>query len=524
MNSNKNILFEKFEIIETLKKDQHAGVYLADHIYLGKKIILKSLNIKSIAEDSVIERFKREAKILAQLDHPNIIKVLDFGTSEDYFYISFEYFDSRNLREVINENDLSPEQKRSVIVQILKGLDYAHANGIIHRDIKPENILLSADQQIKIGDFGLAQSSTDKFVTTQYSIVGTPSYMSPEQIVGEKLDERTDLFSAGILFLELLSGRNLFLGSDAAESMNNIVNLDEDEAESSVGDIDDDLQKLITGLLKKNVNQRIGSANDALQLLGVEQEIKIKQVITKKKKSKAAIYFLPAAAAIILAVVYFLSIDSGDTDNLQTDFNPKEIPQNIIDTASLNSDEKNNYEIADDVNKEAQTKIPKDQNKENDDSVNLTEESKIEETENNISKGKLFVDVFPYAYVYIDSQLIETTPLKNNIELESGIHQLELVHPDYPKYKSIIEIGKNDLLTVRVNLDTLFGFLAVEVFPWGKIYLNGKYFAETPVPVTKPLKLFPGEYQLSVRNPQFESIEQKINITSSDTLKMQFRF
>jgi len=95
------ILFDKFEIINCLKKDGQAGVYVANHIFLGKKILLKTLNTEGLADQTILERFKREAKILAQLDHPNLIKVLDFGTYNNFFYISFEYFESKNLREII---------------------------------------------------------------------------------------------------------------------------------------------------------------------------------------------------------------------------------------------------------------------------------------------------------------------------------------------------------------------------------------------------------------------------------------
>ena len=97
------ILFEKFEIIEVLKKDEHAAVFLANHIYLSKKIILKVLNTQKLADHALLERFKREAKLLAKLDHPNIIKVLDFGTSKEYFYISFEYIEGTSLRNYLNQ-------------------------------------------------------------------------------------------------------------------------------------------------------------------------------------------------------------------------------------------------------------------------------------------------------------------------------------------------------------------------------------------------------------------------------------
>ena len=135
---NRNdLLFEKYKIIECLKKDEYSCVYIADHTYLGKKILLKTLNTDRIENTLWLDRFKREAKILAQLDHVNIIKVLDFGKHKNIFYLSFEYFDSRNLREILKENDLIFDQKSQILIQLAQGLSVAHQAGIVHRDIKP---------------------------------------------------------------------------------------------------------------------------------------------------------------------------------------------------------------------------------------------------------------------------------------------------------------------------------------------------------------------------------------------------
>jgi len=223
------ILFEKFEIIEVLKKDEHSTVYLANHKYLGKKIILKTLDTQKISDPAVLNRFKREAKILAKLDHPNIIKVLDFGTHKNHFYLSFEYFVSRNLRELFNSTEISNSEKKSLFIQLIKALNIAHSQSIIHRDIKPENILVNDSLELKIADFGLAIQKDENLMTSKSSIVGTPAYMSPEQIKGEKLTPQSDMFSLGIVVFELFSGFNPFLGKDINETINCILTFDEDK-------------------------------------------------------------------------------------------------------------------------------------------------------------------------------------------------------------------------------------------------------------------------------------------------------
>ncbi len=254
------ILFDKFEIIETLKKDTHTSVYLANHIYLGKKIILKTLKIDDHVEKTLLDRFKREAQILARLDHPNLIKVFDFGNFEDYFYISFEYFQSKNLREIIRNNNLSKEDKRNLLIQLLEALHVAHKIKIIHRDIKPANILVNSRMQLKIVDFGLAFVLNDNNLTHKSTIVGTPSYMSPEQIRGEALSPQTDLFATGTVTLELFTSSNPFLGKNINETVNNILNFEEETIVKNTELLDEDIKQAIRLMLRKSTAKRAKSA------------------------------------------------------------------------------------------------------------------------------------------------------------------------------------------------------------------------------------------------------------------------
>ena len=276
-NNKSDILFDKFEIIDTLKKDQHTSVYLANHIYLGKKIILKTLSTKELPDQTFLERFRREAKILAQLDHHNLIKVLDFGTAGDNFYISFEYFEGKNLRKVINEDNLSDKQKIHISIQLLEALNAAHKNGVVHRDIKPENILVNAELELKIADFGLALARDDLFLTHKSTIVGTPGYMSPEQIRGEELTPQTDLFSSGIVIYELFTGQNPFIGNDINDTINNVLNYNIEKDVKQISSLPPEVRDLLSNLLKKNPNKRTKNALEALsyfKIVGDDDSVK----------------------------------------------------------------------------------------------------------------------------------------------------------------------------------------------------------------------------------------------------------
>lgn len=499
------ILFEKFSIAECFKKDDHTAVYLADHIFLGKKIILKVLNTETIGDERKIERFKREAKIMAKLEHRSIIKVLDFGMFKNYFYISQEYFKGYNLRRFITSNDFTLDQTRHIFRQFFSALDYAHRNKVIHRDIKPENIFINDNLDVKIGDFGLALSISDNFVTGQFSIVGTPTYMSPEQISGNKLDERSDLFSSGIVMFEMLSGKNPFMGKDINESINNIVNFDglPDTGEVKYREFIPILEKL----LKKSPKQRAASASVVLAELGEpEQSEGISHSIPEKKMSGSKYPVIAGIFIIVLSIiVYFIIIPGKQREN----FN------NQSDAASGN--------VADSVSEAppppAQEIIEKQPTVQKDTPDNFNQPAIEPEA---LLPGFLDIECFPWADVYINSKKIDTTPLGAPISLEPGQYNLKLVHPEFPVYESEISVLPDKAMSIKVNLDTLFGYAMFNIFPWAEVILNDSSYGHTPF--NEPLKLSPGEYFLLLKNPAYTEHNESFKIQKNDTVTINYNF
>jgi len=502
---SKDIMFEKFEIIETLKKDEFSGVYLANHIYLGKEIILKVLETNILPDNSIIERFKREAKILARLDHPNIIKVLDFGAYDQSFYISFEYFKSKNLRVYV-KNNLSDDKKRNLIIQLLKGLQYAHQHQIIHRDIKPENILVNEDGLLKIGDFGLALGVNDKLVTSKYSIVGTPCYMSPEQILGERLDVRCDLFSVGIVTYELLTGQNPLLGRDLNDTINKVISYDENELFKTLTSFQPDIQNVLKGLLRKKADERFESLDNALSLIVPEKEIPAKK---ENSLNKFTFLFIPVLI-IVFVIIYFSWLRTKN-----------ESPLKKQDVAAYNiyvpsSGENKTKELNPEIETAGKTTNNTDEKKEKIKSV-LKENIPAK-----TSFGKLMVECSPWADVYIDQEKLDTTPLEKPISLPYGEYELKLTHPDYPQYTTRININSEKLSFVKVKLDTLFGYLQCEVFPWGEIFVNGKSYGQTPL--SSPIRLAPGTYNLVIKNLRLNPYSETIRIQRNNTLTIKYKF
>ncbi len=521
----KEILFEKFEILDCLKKDTSAAVYLANHMFLGKKIILKSLNTKTQFDSSLGERFKREAKILAQLDHPNIIKVLDFGMYQEYFYISFEYFESDNLRTVLSKQVIDDEQKKHLLIQLFQGLSYAHRSEIIHRDIKPENILVNASLQLKLGDFGLALSLNDMMVTNQYSIVGTPSYMSPEQIQGESLTIQSDLFSAGIVVFEMFVGKNPFLGNDVNSTINNIIRCDETKIFSEKNSFSENIEYALHSLLKKHPKERIASAEKVLEMLNVQLEEKnIPNVLFPEKKQKPYNRLIvgSSVAFAVIAVVSFYILKTKESVEPTSEQNSVSIVKIDSQKEKENSVTSQSKETTHTEPKPKPLSIIATKHDTNSGKNIFSSKVSLPLTKTEQQWGELFVECFPWANVFIDSQKIETTPLSKNIILPEGEHQLMLTHPDYPVFKNKVSIVRNETTSIKIHLDTLFGFLECNVFPWGEVYVDGKFFGQTPF--QRPLKLFPGEHFLSLRNPKYRPLSQKIVVTHNDTIRFNHRF
>jgi tRNA A-37 threonylcarbamoyl transferase component Bud32 len=203
--------FPQLEIIELLGQGGMGTVYKARQPALGRVVALKILPAKAADDPGFEERFKREARALAGLNHPNIVAVYDFGEAGEMPYFIMEFMDGATLREVVRAGKLSPREALQIVGQICEALQFAHDEGVVHRDIKPENILLDKKGRVKIADFGIAkildQEPQDVSLTGAQGQVGTPHYMAPEQIERpHEVDHRADIYSLGVVFYEMLTG------------------------------------------------------------------------------------------------------------------------------------------------------------------------------------------------------------------------------------------------------------------------------------------------------------------------------
>jgi serine/threonine protein kinase len=197
----------RYKIIRELGRGGMAAVYLGHDPMIKRDVAIKVLSAQLMADASFYDRFQQEAETIATLEHPAIVPIYDFGHQGDRSYIVMRYMRGGTLEERLEEGALSLQEISPIIERVANGLDEAHAKGIIHRDIKPANILFNTKGDAFISDFGIAKNVQDpKGITGTESLIGTAEYMSPEQIQGEELDGRTDVYSLGVLLFFMLTG------------------------------------------------------------------------------------------------------------------------------------------------------------------------------------------------------------------------------------------------------------------------------------------------------------------------------
>jgi eukaryotic-like serine/threonine-protein kinase len=203
----------RYHVVERIAAGGMGEVFRANDAVLSREVAIKVLHRSLAGDQAFVERFRREARAAATLNHPNIVAVYDWGSVDGIYYMVMEYVHGRSVRELLNARGrLAPTQAAELIRQTLLALEHAHAKGIVHRDLKPENILITNDGTVKLTDLGLARAFADGTQTRTGAVTGTVQYLSPEQIRGEPADPRSDLYALGIVAFELVTGRLAFTG------------------------------------------------------------------------------------------------------------------------------------------------------------------------------------------------------------------------------------------------------------------------------------------------------------------------
>jgi serine/threonine-protein kinase len=256
----------RYEISKELGKGAMGIVYLGKDPKINREVAIKTLRFEDEfdAEDQKImkERFFREAESAGRLVHPNIVTIYDAGDDGDISYIAMELLSGTDLKDFSAKSKLLPTNEViEIIAKVADALDYAHSEGVVHRDIKPANIMRLIDGKIKVADFGIARI-TSQSKTATGTVMGTPSYMAPEQLAGKKVDGRADLFSLGVTLYELLTGEKPFTGDSVATLMFRIANEPHPAITSARADLPPAVQAVIDKALQKDPEKRFARGAD----------------------------------------------------------------------------------------------------------------------------------------------------------------------------------------------------------------------------------------------------------------------
>ena len=309
-----------YQVISLLGRGGMGEVFLAEDDKLNRKVALKVLPAAFTQLPDRARRFEREAKAASATNHPNILTIYEIGQAEGLRFIATEYVDGVTLRHQMQSDGMSIAESLSVAVQVASALSAAHETGVIHRDIKPENVMARPDGLVKVLDFGLAKL-TERTASSPEAdsqaeaiarpstmpgvVMGTVSYMSPEQARGEKVDHRTDIFSLGVMLYEMLAGRRPYAGATPGETIAAILRDEPPELSETNAKVGSHLEKIVRRCLEKKPERRFQSARDlafALETLSGASAPGTAAQVVAPVQSRRRRWLLPAAALLIATV------------------------------------------------------------------------------------------------------------------------------------------------------------------------------------------------------------------------------
>ena len=296
-------------------------VYLAEDTSLNRKVALKFLSPHLCQDADCRARFKREAQAAAKLDHPNIVTVYEVGEFQGRPFFAMQHIEGQSLKDHASHHELSIPQVLEIGIQIAEGLQAAHEKGVTHRDIKPANVLIDSHGRARILDFGLASVAGVDHLTKTGSTLGTIGYMSPEQVRGEQVDHRTDIFSLGVILYELIAGRQPFRGDSNAATSRNILDVDPEPIARYKSGASAELQRVISKSLAKDRKLRYQHADELAADLRQRLTSSDSHQTTRSRKTKLigipSIVLLLAIVAVVFKPWQYLetSSDRATTEN-----------------------------------------------------------------------------------------------------------------------------------------------------------------------------------------------------------------
>lgn len=521
-------------------------VYKAYQTSLERFVLLKRLQPTYSRDEDLAARFQQEARIAARVQHPNVVSIYAFGRDDEGAYIIAEFVEGLDLGQLIERSRIPPDIALYILAESARGLLAAHDKDVLHRDLKPSNILISREGEVKLSDFGLASVSSAE---TSAEVRGTLSYLAPEQILESAIDGRSDLFSLGATFFEMLTGRRAFTGSTTKEIFDAILNRDPLPYLSATAGVNEEIEAICSRLLARDPSDRYQDAgtlvsavddcvrdravsvgapvlsaflDDASEFAVPPEPAAASDPVVRvvptteharggrpwRKAAAVAAVLLFAAALVYAGVSLFrppAESDRVDLSNLR----------GVIDTAVVDdtADYAANVEIAppreigdaDSVEAEMPPSVVEPE----EDAGSPPEEDPPREEPAFVPAeeaappppGYVSVVVDTSAAVFIDGESmgVATAAGPLLVPLATGDHTVSLRNAVFPRKDTTVSVQSGDTITVAHELWSTVGRLKLQVSPWANVYIDGNFVGQAPIRET--LVMIPGMKTIRFENP-----------------------
>jgi tRNA A-37 threonylcarbamoyl transferase component Bud32 len=559
----------KYQIEEVLSGGGSATTYRAFEPQLDRHVLLKVLHPSLAKDEKNVERFSREARAVARIRHAGIVHVYDYGKADGLYYIAMEYVEGLSLAELLAKRQRLPIGVSCFVVQsCARSLQYAHSQGVVHRDIKPGNIILGRDGTVRVTDFGLAYSENLSSITVDGELFGTPSYMSPEQIRGEKVDARTDIYSLGLTLYEILSGIQPFKGTNYSAIITKKLTEELPPLKRVMPDCPSALASVVTRMIDRSPQKRYQSMEEvALDLsrfseesgvsveekelaeyLAGDERAELMPVTAVKPRTRrfVPLYLAGTIVAVAALVVFAVRMRPEKPPLPQYGTVPESIavvepPGSETGAVHVSSLPEGAGILVDGIPSQLKTPAlitglaPGDHEltvavpgyRALTETVSVTAGSTSQAVLSLLpiaGTGLVRVNATPWAAVYIDGDSIDVTPFSRLLRLERGSHEIVLCNPDFPDYVANIDVAVGQTTDVSVDLSRTWsarvpqrgaGFARVNVEPWAVVYVDGDSVDTTPF--NRLLRLSHGKHKLVLSNPVYPDCVKQIDIVEGET-------
>jgi len=498
---------DRYQVLETIQEGMVAITYKANDRVLDRPVLLKVLHPRLATDSDLVQRFRREALLQARLKHPGIVTVYDFGTEDD-FYIASEFIEGWTLEKLLEEKGrLTPAELAPILQAVLRALAYAHGQGVVHRDLKPANIMISNSGEVKLTDFGLACARDFGGLTQEGCVIGTPSYMSPEQARGLRVDAATDIFALGIVVYQSLSGTNPFAAATYADAMSLVLNHEPRALSALVAGLPAGLSEFAGRMLAKDAAARPGSTEELVRLLAAPTPPG-KTPSRRRRVGYAALLAPVLVAAVVVPLVltrtrHRSGMIRGMQDSSVQVANTSQsgvsgalpgtgIPESV--TLGPLSHESSNPGI-------------------------LSRESSAPEPPAPPAECRLRVTVAPWADVAIDGRSLGTTPLAAEPVVTQGRHTITLRNPYYPEVTRTVELAR-PTCTLAFNLDREVAEIDIRVSPWAVVAVDGRVIDTTPM--DRPIPVALGSHEITLTHPELGVRHEFIETDSARVYRVAY--